>query len=138
MRRKKPNAEQGRTEEDDGKRRQMKEITPCKKTDYREQTYGHQGAKGGWDKLGDWDRYIYIYIHTVDTMYELGSSGGEECLPCRRSWFHSWVGKICWRREPTPVFWLAECHGLYRIPWSHEESDTTEQLPFTSLHEISN
>ena len=54
--RKKPNAEQGRTEEDDGKRRQMKEITSCKKTDYREQTYGHQGAKGGWDKLGDWDR----------------------------------------------------------------------------------
>ena len=61
MRRKKPNAAQGRTEEDDGKRRQMKEITSYKKTDYREQTYGHQGAKGGWDKLGDWDQYIYIY-----------------------------------------------------------------------------
>ena len=78
MRRKKPNAAQGRTEEDDGKRRQLKEITSCKKTDYREQTYGHQGAEGGWDKLVDW--HLYIYIYTVDTMYEIGSSGGEECL----------------------------------------------------------
>ena len=27
-------------------------------------------------------------------------------LPCRRPWFDSWVGKICWRRDrlPTPVF----------------------------------
>ena len=33
----------------------------------------------------------------------------------------------------SPVFWLAECHGLYRIPQSHEESDTTEELPL-SLH----
>ena len=28
------------------------------------------------------------------------------CLHCRRPWFDSWVGKICWRRDrlPTPVF----------------------------------
>ena len=27
-------------------------------------------------------------------------------LQCRRPWFNSWVGKICWRRDrlPTPVF----------------------------------
>ena len=26
-------------------------------------------------------------------------------LQCRRPWFASWVGKICWRRDrPTPVF----------------------------------
>ena len=27
-------------------------------------------------------------------------------LQCRRPWFDSWVGKICWRRDrlPTPVF----------------------------------
>ena len=27
-------------------------------------------------------------------------------LQCRRRWFDSWVGKICWRRDrlPTPVF----------------------------------
>ena len=43
--------------------------------------------------------------------------------------FHSWVGKIQWRRDrlPTPVFWPGESHGLYR-PWCHKESDTTEQL----------
>ena len=76
MRRKKPNAEQGRAKEDDGKRRQMKEIMPCKKTDYRGQMYGYQGGKGGWDKLGDWGPHIY----TDDTMYEIGSSGGEERL----------------------------------------------------------
>ena len=31
------------------------------------------------------------------------SSVGKEC---RRPWFDSWVGKICWRRDrlPTPVF----------------------------------
>ena len=22
---------------------------------YREQMYGYQGGKGGWDELGDWD-----------------------------------------------------------------------------------
>ena len=22
---------------------------------YRKQTYEHQGGKGGWDELGDWD-----------------------------------------------------------------------------------
>ncbi|CAI9175746.1 unnamed protein product [Rangifer tarandus platyrhynchus] len=27
-------------------------------------------------------------------------------LQCRRPWFNSWVGKICWRKDrpPTPVF----------------------------------
>ena len=28
------------------------------------------------------------------------------CLPCRRPWFNSWIGKIHWKRDrrPTPVF----------------------------------
>ena len=33
----------------------------------REQIHGHQGGKGGWDKLGDWDWPIYI----IDTMYKI-------------------------------------------------------------------
>ena len=34
---------------------------------------------------------------------------------------------------PSPVFWPGEFHGLYS-PWSHKESDTTEQLSlFTNL-----
>ena len=30
----------------------------------------------------------------------------KKSLQCRRPWFDSWVGKICWRRErlPTPIF----------------------------------
>ena len=45
-----------------------------------------------------------------------------------------WVGKIPWRREqlPTPVFLPEEFHGQRSLmsysPWSHKESDTTEQL----------
>ena len=29
---------------------------------------------------------------------------------CRRPWFDSWIGKICWRRDrlPTPVFLVAQ------------------------------
>ena len=70
--------------------------------------------------------------------------------------FDFWIGKICWRRDklPTPVFLdfpggtagkesicnagdlgsisglgrsPGEFHGLYS-PWSHKESDMTEQL----------
>ena len=39
----------------------------------------------------------------------------------------TWVGKIPWRRErqPTPVFWHGEFHGLCS-PWGHKELDTTE------------
>ena len=25
------------------------------------------------------------------------------CLQCRRPWFDSWVGKICWRRDRLPI-----------------------------------
>ena len=41
--------------------------------------------------------------------------------------FNPWVGKIPWRRErqPAPVLWPGEFHGLYS-PWGHKESDTTE------------
>ena len=54
------------------------------------------------------------------------------CLQGRRPRFDSWAGKIPWRRErlPTPIFWSGEFHGLFS-PWSHKESDVTEQL---SLH----
>ena len=50
-------------------------------------------------------------------------------LPCGRSGFDPWVGKIPWRRErlPTPVLRPGEFHGLYS-PWDHKESDMTERL----------
>ena len=53
--------------------------------------------------------------------------------------FFPWVGKIPWRREwlPTPVFLPGEFHGQRNLtgysPWSHKESDTTEQLSLSIL-----
>ena len=48
--------------------------------------------------------------------------------------FDPWVGKISWRRErqPTPVFWPGEFHGLYS-PWGRKESDMIEQLSLSLL-----
>ena len=59
-----------------------------------------------------------------------GSAGKESThLQCGKPGFDPWVGKISWRRErlSIPVFWPEEFHGLYS-PWSHKESETTEQL----------
>ena len=64
-----------------------------------------------------------------------GASGKEPACQCRRHrrWgFHSWVGKIPWRREwqPTPVFLPGESHGQRSLPsyspQGHKELDTTE------------
>ena len=44
-----------------------------------------------------------------------------------------WVRKMPWRRawQPTPVFLPGKSHGQRSLagysPWSHKESDTTEQ-----------
>ena len=49
----------------------------------------------------------------------------------QRLWFHSWVGKIPWRRkwQLTPVFLLGKANGQRSLtdcgPWGHKESDTT-------------
>ena len=44
----------------------------------------------------------------------------------------TWVRKIPWRGEPTPVFLPGELHGQRRLagysPQGHRESDTPEQL----------
>ena len=45
----------------------------------------------------------------------------------RETWVRPWVGKIPWRRLPTPVFWPGEFHGLYS-PWGRRESDMTEEF----------
>ena len=46
-----------------------------------------------------------------------------------RPGFDPWIAKISWRRErqPTPVFWPGEIHGLYS-PWGRKEWDMTERL----------
>ena len=46
--------------------------------------------------------------------------------------FHTWVGKIPWRRawQPTPVFLPGESHGQRSLvdysPQGHKESEMTE------------
>ena len=49
------------------------------------------------------------------------------------TWVQSLGWRIPWRRErqPTPVFWSAEFHGLY-TPWGCKESDMTEWLSLNS------
>ena len=57
----------------------------------------------------------------------------------RETGFDPWVGKFPWRSKwlPTPVFLPGESHGRRSLvgysPQSRKESDTTEQLHFTSL-----
>ena len=56
------------------------------------------------------------------------------CLQCWRPRFYPWVKKIPWRRErrPMTIFLPGEVHGKRSLeghsPWSHKESDMTEQL----------
>ena len=66
-----------------------------------------------------------------------GASGKEPAYQCRRlkkSGFNPWVKKIPWRSawQPTPVFLPEKSLGQRSLvgysPWSHKESDTTEQL----------
>ena len=46
------------------------------------------------------------------------------CLLCRKPGFHSWFGKIPWRRERLPN---SSILVLYN-PWGHKELDKTEGL----------
>ena len=50
-------------------------------------------------------------------------------LQCRRPWFDSWVGKICWRRDglPTPVSWPGEFNELCSL-WGRKAPDMTVWL----------
>ena len=45
-----------------------------------------------------------------------GSAGKESTYNVGRPGFDPWVGKIPWRRLPTPIFWPGEFHGLYIVP----------------------
>ena len=68
-------------------------------------------------------------------------SGKESTCPCLRPGFHSWVGKIPWRRawQPTPVFFPGESHGPRSLagynPWGCKELDMAEWLS-TNTHEV--
>ena len=50
----------------------------------------------------------------------------------------SWLGRSPGEEKgPTPVFWPGEFLGLYS-PWGHKESDTTERLSLTYIHNYLN
>ena len=55
-----------------------------------------------------------------------------EARRLKRCGFHSWAGKIPWKRawQPTPVFLPGESHGQRSVEgysaWGPTESDTTE------------
>ena len=56
-----------------------------------------------------------------------------QCRRHRRPRFHTWVGKIPWRRkwQSTPVFLPGKSRGQRRLtgysPWGRTETDRTEQ-----------
>ena len=67
-----------------------------------------------------------------------GVSDSSVCLQCWRPEFHSWFGKIPWRRkwQSTPILLPEKFQGGRSLkgysPWGCKESDTTEQLHFLS------
>ena len=60
--------------------------------------YKNKFGPGTQEEMKIWARFIWLPWYL---------SWQRIHLPCRRSWFDSWVGKIHWRRDrlPTPVFW---------------------------------
>ena len=62
-------------------------------------------------RLNSWRIYRWLYWTLIGPPRRL--SGEESACQCRRHGFHSWVGKIPWRREwqPTPVFLPGESHA---------------------------
>ena len=94
------------------------------------------------------DRFIKSYHADWYSIPGSGRSAGEGIgYPLQHSWaslvahlvknLHAmretrvrslgWEDPLEKRRLPIPVFWPGEFHGLCS-PWSHKESDTTEQL----------
>ena len=66
-----------------------------------------------------------------------GAIGKELAYQCRRHkilGFHTWVGKIPWRRawQPPPVLLPEKSHGQRSLvgynPWDSKELDTTERI----------
>ena len=56
-----------------------------------------------------------------------GGSTGQESPAMWETWVQSlgWEDPLEKQRQPSPVFWPGEFHGLYS-PWGCRESDMTE------------
>ena len=77
---------------------------------------------------------LYLGSDTELVLNSMWLNGKESTCQRRRCRFIPWVKKIPWRRkwQPTSVFLPGKSHGQRSLmgygPWSHKESDTTEQL----------
>ena len=86
--------------------------------------------------LGGWLFKVKLVVYNLRDFPE-GASGKESDCKCRRHKRHGFdpgVRKIAWSRkwQPTPVFLPGEFQEQRSLvgysPWSHKESDPTEQL----------
>ena len=86
-----------------------------------------------------WYSYIARVASSTFQQKRVFRAGQSVCLPCRRSVFNPWVGKILWRRkwQSIPVLLPGKSHGQRSLVgyslWGRKESDMTEWLHFTSL-----
>ena len=88
----------------------------------------------------------YPFAHESEFLqgFPSGTNGKEPACQWRRHRcrFNPWVGKIPWRKawQPTPVFLPGGSHGQRSLAGystqSHEESDTTEVIWHTRMHEF--
>ena len=93
---------------------------------------------------GAWQATVHGVTKSQTRLKRLSSSSSRwlrresVCLQSGRPGFNPWVGKNSWRRklQPAPVFLPGKSHGWRGLvgysPWGCKESDTTEQLHFTS------
>ena len=83
--------------------------------------------------------FSYIFIKKGASQVAQWERICLQILSVERRGFDSSVRKIPWRRkwQPTPVFLPGKAHEQKSLvgysPWGRKESDTTEQLHFTSL-----
>ena len=72
--------------------------------------------------------------HRCRPRWHNGKEHAYQCRRHKRRVFHSWVGKIPWRRkwQPIPAFLPGDSHGQRSLvgysPRGRIESDTTERL----------
>ena len=75
-------------------------------------------SKGFWRVFSSTTVWKDPFFGTQPSFYFPGASVGRVCLQCKRPRFHTWMGRIPWRRKwpPTPVFLLGESHGQTEEP----------------------
>ena len=82
----------------------------------------------------------WLFGHNYRTR-TVGASLVAQLVKNLPAMWEAWVCPLGWedslekRKVPTPVLWPGEFHGLYS-PWGPKDSDTTEWLSLSFLHEM--